>query len=112
MSSVAFNPGRMRHPIKLLHQTTVSDVSGTSTVWSVFASAYASIETVKAADVVGAGQSVALLYLNVTIRYQAGVTPAMRLRALNGTYKIQAIENVLERNALLVLTCEAFALNE
>src|SRR4051812_23172908 len=101
MSDISINPGRLRHNVIILHETPVSGVSGTSLQWTQYVAAKAAIDAGKRpTDTAGQGQTTTLLYLTVTIRYQPGITTAMRVQSLNGTYEISAIENVLERNVI------------
>jgi head-tail adaptor len=63
-------------------------------------------------DLVRSGQDTSLVFITVTIRWQPGITSAMRIQTATGTYSIQAVENVLERNRRLNLLCLALGANE
>jgi SPP1 family predicted phage head-tail adaptor len=103
----AIDPGRLIHRIAIQRQTTTTDISGTVVAWSDFVTTWAAIEPVRGLEVLRAGQDTTQLYLTVTIRWQSGILPNMRVRSSNGTYEIQSIENPGERNILLVLNCLA-----
>jgi SPP1 family predicted phage head-tail adaptor len=109
------DPGSFRHLVTFLKQMPVSDASGTSVQWfpsSPPETAWAKIETLRATDVIKSGQTVSQVYLTVTMWYRAGVESKDRIFGPNGKqYVVQAVENVLERNVYLVLTCVALAGN-
>lgn len=109
--------GSMRHAITIQQQGPTSppttDAAGPHLVWSTFATALAAIETVRGTDVIRAGQDTTQLFLTATIWYQAGILPNMRVISDNGSvYVIQAIENILELNVVLVLNCLALGQNQ
>jgi SPP1 family predicted phage head-tail adaptor len=106
------DPGEMVHQVIILQQQSVQDISGTSVAWVPSARAWAAINPVRGTDVIRGGQDTTKLYLFVTIRWQTGIVPNMRVQSLNGTYVIQAIENPGERNVLLVLTCLGLGANQ
>lgn len=116
-SWLGINPGLLRHTVTIQQQTVGSpptfDDAGPVLTWAIFATRKAHIETLRASDAIKAGQDVSKLWTFVTIRYLAGLTPAMRLIAPNGsTYVIQGIENVNERNLLMRLSCLALGENQ
>jgi SPP1 family predicted phage head-tail adaptor len=106
------DPGKMVHWVSILRQTTTTDVSGTSIVWTEFVKTWAQIDPVRGSDVLRGGQDTTQLYLTVKIRWQTGILPNMRVQSNNGTYIIQAIENPGERNVILILNCIALGLNQ
>jgi SPP1 family predicted phage head-tail adaptor len=108
----SIDPGRMVHRITILKQTPGVDISGAVVTWSEFVTAWAAIDPVRGTDIIRSGQDTTQLYLTITMRWQAGILPSMRVRSNNGTYIIQAIQNPGERNVLLVLTCVALTANQ
>lgn len=106
--------GRMVHTITIQQQAVNGfDASGQVTQWTDFVTAQAVIEPVRGTDVVRSGQTTAQLFLTVGLWYQAGIAENMRVVSHNGaTYLIQSIENVLERNAVLLLNCIGIGDNE
>ena len=108
------DPGEMVHQVTLQQQTQGFDVSGAVTVWTPFVTTWAAIEPVRGTDVLRSGQDTTNLYLRVSIRWQTGIQPNMRLLRSDGvtTYIIQAIENPGERNVILILFCLALGLNQ
>lgn len=116
MSWPTLNPGDLRHWVTLQQYTVSSpltfDVGGAMLSWSDFARVKAKLVPMRGTDVIKAGQDISKVPIAVTIRYLAGVLAKMRIVAPNGTYVIQAIENVEERNTVLVLTCLALGINE
>jgi head-tail adaptor len=67
---------------------------------------------VSGTDVLRGGQDTTKLFLTVTIRWQTGIVPTMRVQSLNGTYVIQAVENPGERNVILTLRCLGLGVNQ
>ena len=108
----SIDPGRMIHRVTLLQQTAGTDASGAIVRWTPFVTTWAAIDPVRGTDVIKAGQDTTQLYLTITIRWQSGVLPSMRVQGNNGTYIVQAIENPGERNILLVLNCVALSANQ
>lgn len=108
----SIDPGKLRHQIVILKENTTADSSGATASWIPFIYTYASIEPMRGTDVVKAGQDTTQLFLTVSINYQSGILPNMRVKAPNGTYIIQAIENVQEMNTVLKFTCLGLGPNE
>ncbi len=81
-------------------------------MWTPFLATRAKIMPVRGIDKIRAGIDVSTLQVTVEMRYQPGITAAMRLQTPTGTYAIQAIENILERNRKIVLTCLAIGANQ
>jgi SPP1 family predicted phage head-tail adaptor len=106
------DPGKMIHRVRILQQTTVTDISGTATAWTPFVDTWAQIDPVRGTEVLKAGQDTAQLFLTVKIRWQTGILANMQLQSLNGLYIIQTVENPGERNVILILNCIALGLNQ
>lgn len=109
MTNAAVTPsipaGRLRHPVVIERQAKSFDRSGAVSTWTEFLRTRADIETVRSGDAVSAGQSTAQSNVIITIRYRPGITSEMRVKTATKTYRIEAIENVQERNTVLRLTC-------
>jgi head-tail adaptor len=112
MSWPVVDPGKMVHQIQILRQAPGKDVSGTRVDFSPFITTWAQMEPVKGTDMLRSGQDITQLYITVTIRWQDGIQPNMKVQAQNGTYIIRSIENPGERNVILVLNCLALGLNQ
>ena len=114
----SINPGELRHTITQLNQLTGTDASGANISYvpaSPPVTVRAKIQPMKGSDVIRAGQDIAKVPVEITVRYSAVVTwqPNMRILSDNGSvFIIQAIQNVEERNILLVLTCLGLGANE
>ena len=65
----------------------------------------AAIEPVRGMDLIKGGQDVTQTYVTVTVRYNAAIQASMRVKALNGTYIIQSINNINEQNRVMKLLC-------
>jgi SPP1 family predicted phage head-tail adaptor len=109
----ALAAGTLRHAITILQQTIIPDsVSGNVDTYTMFLSTRAIIEPIHGTDLVRSGQDATQLFITVTIRYQPGITSTMRLQTDSATYRIVAIENVLEKNRVLKILCLALGANE
>jgi head-tail adaptor len=110
LNSLGVNPGQLRHRITLLEQSTVTDAAGVSVVYapgSPPVTAWAKIETLDASDRQLAGITSSFVAIKVTIRYNAAFAAQKRIQSPSGNqYVILGIQNLLEMNAYLVLTCE------
>lgn len=110
------NVGALRHAITIQAQGPGSppiDASGTVLAWNAFATAIAAIEAVRGTDVIRGGQTTTQLFLTVTMWWQSGILPNMRVLGDNGsTYLIQSVENVLEMSSVLVLNCIGIGAND
>jgi head-tail adaptor len=113
---VDINPADLRHQITFLEQSTAVDASGVGIVYAPGIPpdvAWAKMQAIKAADVIKGGSDVSQVRMTVTIRYRPRRVPSMRFQTANGSvYVIEAIENVLEMNALLVMTCLGIGASE
>lgn len=107
------DPGKLVHRITLLVEQEVIDITGSTTEWVPWLTTWAEIEPVRGTDVIRGGQQTTTLFLRVTIRWQAGILPDMRiLTDTNQNYIIQSIENPGERNIILTLDCVALSHNQ
>ena len=103
--------GEMRHQITILGQVPSTDVSGSTVTMAPILTCYAKIEPVRGIDVIRSGQETTQLFLIISIWWQAGILANMQVRALNGLYLIQSVENVLELDVVLKFTCLAIGKN-
>jgi|ERR1700733_11990146 len=118
----SINPGALRHIITRLNQVIGSDSSGANISYAPASppvTAFAEIKILSGTDAIKAGQDVAQITAEVTIRgygnpqYVATWQPNQRIMIPNGnTFVIKAIRNIEERNILLVLVCIGIGLNE
>jgi len=110
------DPARLKHRVTFLQQTASSDASGSIVIWAAASPpdvTWAAIEPMHGLDIIKAGQDISQIGITVTMRYRPGRLPSGRLQAPSGSiYIIRAIENVLEMNVWLVLTCLGLGANE
>lgn len=111
------NPGARLHQINIQQQTIASppsfDRAGSALYsWITFITTWAKIVSTRATDVIRSGQITTQTFLVLNIRYRPGILQNMRVAWTNGTYVIQGIENVEERNVELNLICLALGANE
>jgi len=110
---LAINAGDLRHAITILQVSTSVGDAGSEVTWIPFlTNVRAAINPMNGTDIIRSGQDVSQTYITITIRYQPGVLGQMRVQANNGTYVICSIQNILERNRVLKLTCLAVGANE
>jgi SPP1 family predicted phage head-tail adaptor len=112
MSWPSINPGELRHSCTIQQQTATTDASGATVTWSDFTTAFAKIVPAKGRAAIQSGQTTAQVPMEITIRWQPGILANMRIIGPNGTYLIESIDNIDERNVLLVLTCIALGANQ
>jgi len=109
----ALAAGDLRHSINILAPTSyTSGASGMVPVYTTaFSGVRAKLDPVRGIELIRSGQDVSQVFITVTIRYMPGITTQMQVQAYHGTYRIQSIENVLERNRVLKLMCIGVSLN-
>ena len=107
--NIGINPGRLRTLLTLLEETPTLDASGAGITYAAAVpptTAYAEVGFASGAEVIRMGLDVSLQYFRVTLRYNPAFTAKKHIQTPNGSeYIIQAIENVKERNAYLILMC-------
>lgn len=108
------DPGKKRHKISIFAQSSSQDSFGqeSTTLGDVALTCYAAIDTFTAREVYQEGfvsQVVHKIYIDwpqaVTITVDMRVVVHGRLGSNASLYDIQAIENVQERDLVMVLTC-------
>lgn len=109
---LALPAGSLRHAVTILQPSFTTDASGTITTWSTFTVVRASLDPIRGIEIIHSGQDVTNVFLTMKCRYIPGIDTTMRAQSQHGQYIIQAIENVLERNRVLVLTLLAVGQNE
>jgi SPP1 family predicted phage head-tail adaptor len=100
-------PGDLRHRLVLEETQRVSDGAGGFTEdWVTVAAVWAAIRPSGGGESVEAGRLAGRMTHDVTIRYRAGVTPAMRFRQGNRLFQILAAIDEDERKRMLRCLCE------
>src|SRR5713226_8335034 len=85
--------GALRHTITIQQQNTSGfDASGVAVAWTTLTTAQAAIDFIKGTDVIKGGQTTAQQFLEVTLWFQAGITPNMRVQSASSMYLIQSVE--------------------
>jgi hypothetical protein len=102
--------GSLVHPITILKQApTVPpsyDVAGVLNTLTPFATAIVAIDVDRGDDLVREGLTGTLLHLKLGMWWRAGILPNMIVKRADGTqYVIEDVENVRERNVVLILNC-------
>lgn len=109
ISPLVIEPGELRHSIQIQQQTATQSASGAPRQdWSKVLSTRAKISTASSREVYQAAQFTEQVTHVVTIRWPgASVAIQGGMQVLFGSrvFKIQAVENVEERNRVLRLRC-------
>lgn len=112
----SLDSGELRHRITFLTQQIVADSSGNKITWAAGNPpivVYAKIDPIRLSEIIKGGQDISQQYLTITMRYRSGISASMRVQAPSGNvYIIRAIENVLELNAVLILSCVGLGDNQ
>ena len=113
-TQLALPAGSLRHSIAVQSLSTTPDSFGQpQRNWTTILVARASIEAVQAREMYQNGQFTGQVTHTITLRWPGAsvtIAPGMQVVAHGQTYKIQTVENVLERNRVLQLMC--LAINE
>jgi SPP1 family predicted phage head-tail adaptor len=78
----------------------------------LFSDVRAAIDPYRGTELIRSGQDVTQTFIIVTIRYIEGIAATMQVQAHSGTYVIQSIQNILERNRVLKLLCLGIGANQ
>ena len=108
----ALAAGDLRHLVTFLQSSITSDVGGNVETWNTYSTARAKIDPIRALDLVRTGQDTTQTFLTVSIRNRDDVNSTMRLQYQNSVYVIQGIENILQKNRVLRLTCLGIGQND
>lgn len=115
INSIGINPGQFRHHITILEPVYGTDATGVVVSYAPSTppvTAWAKIEGLRAEDQIKSGQDISKVQLRITVRYNKCFTPAKRIQKWNGNqYVINGVENVLEMDAYMILTCEGIGLS-
>ena len=106
---LTLNPGELRHTVQVQQQGTEQTATGAPVdAWSTVLTAVAAIATLSSREVYQASQFTAEVSHVITIRWPgSSVTIQGGQRVVFGSrfFKLQTVENVLERNRVLRLHC-------
>lgn len=103
--------GRLRYPVTIEQQTTTRTSFGSEQqAWSTFASTFAGLEALAGNELLAAQKLVAEAQEKITIRYVAGLTPAMRIKMTDGSvtryFDILDIGDTRELHREMTLLCK------
>lgn len=106
---LALPAGFLRHQVTLQSRSTVQSATGAQQeIWNDLLTCFAGIETISEREVYQAAQFIAQVTHRITIRWPgASITVLGGMQVLFGSrvFKVQAVENVQERNRVLRLHC-------
>ena len=81
------------------------DVGQVTDGWEQYAEAWGQVETLTGTELTDARQVDGRATVSVTIRYQPGITPDMRVREGDQVRHILSVSDLEGRERMLVLTC-------
>jgi SPP1 family predicted phage head-tail adaptor len=106
---LAVNAGELRHEVQIqspVYESTSRGMSVTPTSWSLVRTAFAAIYTAGGRETSMASQIVSQVSHVVKLRWTADLIKANYQVLFAGRYfTVQYVENVLERNRVLLLYC-------
>lgn len=98
--------GKLRKRIEIQRRSSVQDDFGQPlTSWTTFAATNAEFEPLNGRELVAAQAVQSEVTHTVTIRYRAGITPAMRIKYAGRLFNIHAVLDEAERHRMLTLLC-------
>jgi len=98
--------GKLRKSIELQRRSTIQDDYGQpQPVWETVATTNAEFELLSGRELIAAQAVQSEVTHNVTIRYRAGITPAMRISYGGRLFNIHAVLDESERHRMLTLLC-------
>jgi head-tail adaptor len=105
----AINPGEFKHQVSLLVPTIKTDISGGVATYAPAVppvNTFVKIQYLRGDEIVKSGQDVSQVYLKLTGWYRPEFSTQIRVQLPSGIIVlVQYVENVLETNTYMVLTC-------
>ena len=99
--------GALRHRLDLERVVRTPDGGGgVSESWVVEATVWGAVRPLTGSEAVEADRIAGTQRVEITIRYRAGVDPAMRFRKESRVFHILSVENIVERNVWIRALCE------
>ncbi len=102
----ALEPGKLRHQIQIQSQSSSQDSYGQlQQTWATIRTSWASIQSLILKEAFQADSLTSQVTHLITLRWPSGVSIQAGMRVVYGshTYKIQAVNNIDERNVILKL---------
>jgi SPP1 family predicted phage head-tail adaptor len=104
--TITTRSSNFRHPITIEEKTGTKGETGAKTVtWSTFITTRAAIWPKKGKEIVIDNKLTMQTLFTIRIRYQPGITPAMRIKFGTRYFYIEQMPNTEERNVVLDLVC-------
>lgn len=98
--------GKLRRRIEIQRRTATQDDYGQPlTTWTTEITTQAEFEPLNGRELVAAQAVQSEVTHTVTIRYRAGITPAMRIKYDGRLFNIHAVLDEAERHRMLTLLC-------
>jgi SPP1 family predicted phage head-tail adaptor len=103
VSDISYDPGWLRHRVRVEQQIDAADGAGGDTVtWSNFADLWARIEPVTAKEEAVAGHMAGVLTHAITLRWRDDITGTMRVTWHGRAFRILAVYDPNETQRYLV----------
>lgn len=94
--------------IEVLRRERTTDESGATVhQWQAHWKLWANVRHTSGAEYIRSGLTAASIKASVRIRFKAGITPDMRVRAGGRLYRIEAVLPDLQRHEYIDLICES-----
>jgi len=104
--------GRLRHRITIEQKAVQRGAQGGEVVaWTTFATVWAAAEPIRGREYVTLRAGQADITIRFTVRYLAGVNPAMRVKWNGAPYEIVDVIDVKGRHIEIELMCLGEAVN-
>lgn len=104
----SLNPSELRNLVDIQQQTTERDEFGAKqSTWASVGTAWASVKAIKLQEQISHEQVTAEVTDTIEMRYPAFlIAPGMRAFTNGQYFRIQALDNVEQRNIVLRLQCQ------
>jgi SPP1 family predicted phage head-tail adaptor len=103
---LALDPGELRHLVSFAHTSASQDAAGQPlNTWTAYLSTWAKIENLSGQQLFQTNQFTSAAIFRFTTRYHATIQVGDRIAFGSHAWVVQIINNVLERNRKLELTC-------
>ncbi len=98
--------GDLRQLVTIQTATLTPDAAGGSTeAWATYVTAYARVRPLSSRELYAQGQVQGAITHELTIRYQSGIRPKMRVSWGSRTFQITGVRTINEERRFTILDC-------
>lgn len=106
MGRKRLSAGHLRHAITIQSETLTPDGRGGATrAWATYVTAWANVSPFESVEGFAAGQLQGSITHRVTLRYQSGIRPKMRVLWGTRVLLITGVRTIEEERRVVVLDC-------